>query len=470
MPPWFPTYCGHIVTCIVLLSVLQMFCSYLSIAQFPSPSEPLLMFTSNVTLLACHSSKAWRSAERLFEFAVQERRTFIGSKRSSQVDKMADENLLAIFVEELLTCTCVLRHIHAFKTAAPAAGLRLPPSSHSHKITTMISAQQSNSRAGCLTVLIIACYFSYTQAFQSTNFLVQRVAPTPQTSALLAEGFGSSSSNNNNGKNNKKKGKKPKYTIEDKSYGSPSPSSSSSSSATEMFNTQTPEEFFTTYNEWMPLFQQYKQHSLAHSFLTDTQLQQPSEEEDTLWGISTLENRNPWRLLPSKPELPEPLSHIGTFLDEWQRSLLDIPIDTLTKEEDIGKGNNDLHFLEEGRRVIAVTRFHVLDGDEYSSSETENNEEWEMELFRVCWSEMGKLMSEDLEDTGSLVVLPNTSLSLEHVQQFVETKLVQPAVWMGRGGDWEIVAMERGNLGVRLLYKLGAIPDLSEKYSPEDDE
>ena len=43
-------------------------------------------------------------------------------------------------------------------------------------------------------------------------------------------------------------------------------------------------------------------------------------------------------------------------------------------------------------------------------------------------------------------------------------------MWMGRGGDWEIVAMERGNLGVRLLYKLGAIPDLSEKYSPEDDE
>ena len=54
--------------------------------------------------------------------------------------------------------------------------------------------------------------------------------------------------------------------------------------------------------------------------------------------------------------------------------------------------------------------------------------------------------------------------------KFVQAKLVQPAVWMGRGGDWEIVAMERGNLGVRLLYKLSAIPDLSEKYSPEEDE
>ncbi|KAL7491127.1 hypothetical protein ACHAWT_000576 [Skeletonema menzelii] len=333
----------------------------------------------------------------------------------------------------------------------------------------MTSAGHLISRSGFLAALIIACFSSsspsYTQAFQTTN-LVQRGTATsyfPHTSsALFAEGFGSSS-NNNNGK--KKKGKKPKYTIEDKSYGLSS--SSTSPSATDIFNNQTPEEFFTTYNEWMPLFQKYKQHSLAHSFLTndDNDTQQPSSaEEDTLWGISTLENRNPWRLFPSKPELPEPLSHIGTFLDEWQRSLLDIPIDTLTKEEDIGKGNNDLHFLEEGRRVIAVTRFHVLDGGDT------REEEWEMELFRTCWSEMGKLMSEDLEDTGSLVVLPNTSLSLEYVQQFVQAKLVQPAVWMGRGGDWEIVAMERGNLGVRLLYKLSAIPDLSEKYSPEDDE
>mmetsp|Transcript_28663 Transcript_28663/g.42106 ORF Transcript_28663/g.42106 Transcript_28663/m.42106 type:complete len:341 (-) Transcript_28663:251-1273(-) len=338
----------------------------------------------------------------------------------------------------------------------------------------MTSAEQSFSKAGCLAALIITCFSSSsynTQAFQSSSHAVQRGATisnySPHTSALFADGgrgFGSSDNNNNNsgGNNNKKKGKKPKYTIEDKSYGSSS-SSPSSPSAEMMINNQTPEEFFTTYNEWMPLFQEYKQHSLAHSFLTsDDNTQQPSD--DTLWGISTLENRNPWRLLPSKPESPTPLSHLGTFLDEWQRSLLDIPIDTLTREEDIGKGNNDLHFLEEGRRVIAVTRFHVLDGNDYGS------EEWEMELFRTCWSEMGKLMSENVEDTGSLVVLPNTATSLEYVQQFVQTKLVQPATWMGRSGDWEIVAMERGNLAVRLLYKLSAIPDLSEKYSPEDEE
>jgi hypothetical protein len=297
-------------------------------------------------------------------------------------------------------------------------------------------------------------------------------------------GFGSNNSNSSNGK---KKGKKPKYTIEDKSYGTTPPSSSSASA----------EEFFTTYNEWLPLFREYSNSLSAHSILTTTVTNNDNSNDnnngsDTLWGISTIEGRTPWKLLPSKPEHPTPLSHIGTFLDEWQRSLLDIPIDTLTKEEDIGKGNNDLHFLEEGRRTIAVTRFHVVDGDEYAGSTsttataaTEEEvvlDQWENEVFRTCWSEIGHLMSQDIDDTGSLVVLPNipfpssslfnqeeNNSSLEYIQQFVEKKLVQPISWMGRSKDWEIVAMNRGNLAVRLLYKLSAIPDLSEKYSPEED-
>ena len=299
-------------------------------------------------------------------------------------------------------------------------------------------------------------------------------------------GFGSNNSNNNG----KKKGKKPKYTIEDKSYGGTTSSSSSLPSSASA------EEFFTTYNEWLPLFREYSNSLSAHSILTTAVTTNDNSNDDngsdTLWGISTIEGRTPWKLLPSKPEHPTPLSHIGTFLDEWQRSLLDIPIDTLTKEEDIGKGNNDLHFLEEGRRTIAVTRFHVVDGDEYAArsgnaAATEEEvvlDQWENEVFRTCWSEIGHLMSQDVDDTGSLVVLPNIPLpvsssfnqeeeeensSLEYIQQFVEKKLVQPISWMGRSEDWEIVAMNRGNLAVRLLYKLSDIPDLSEKYSPDED-
>jgi hypothetical protein len=47
-------------------------------------------------------------------------------------------------------------------------------------------------------------------------------------------------------------------------------------------------------------------------------------------------------------------------------------------------------------------------------------------------------------------------------------KLIRPMEWLGRSEDWEIGAMERGAVGVRLLYKLGDIPDLSEKYQAED--
>jgi hypothetical protein len=365
------------------------------------------------------------------------------------------------------------------------------------------SSEAAYCRQLVFIIAYICCFTSssssfYIEAFQS--YSQQAAAETTRSSRsssnLLATGNGSSSggmgfgSNNSNSGNDKKKSKKPKYTIEDKSYGT-TPSSSSASA----------EEFFTTYNEWLPLFREYSNSLSAHSILTTTVTNNDNSNDnnngsDTLWGISTIEGRTPWKLLPSKPEHPTPLSHIGTFLDEWQRSLLDIPIDTLTKEEDIGKGNNDLHFLEEGRRTIAVTRFHVVDGDEYAERSTAAAstaeeevvlDQWENEVFRTCWSEIGHLMSQDIDDTGSLVVLPNIPLpssssssfnqeieeeensSLEYIQQFVEKKLVQPISWMGRSDDWEIVAMNRGNLAVRLLYKLSAIPDLSEKYSPEED-
>lgn len=372
-------------------------------------------------------------------------------------------------------------------------------------IRPLSSSEAAYCRRQFVFIIAYICCFTlssssfYIEAFQSYS---QQAAATTRSSrssfTLFATGNGSSggmgfgsNDSNSNSSNGKKKGKKPKkYTIEDKSYGTTPPSSSSSSS----LPSASAEEFFTTYNEWLPLFREYSNSLSAHSILTNSVTNDDNNGgSDTLWGISTIEGRNPWKLLPSKPEHPTPLSHIGTFLDEWQRSLLDIPIDTLTKEEDIGKGNNDLHFLEEGRRTIAVTRFHVVDGDEYAGTSTtaaastaEENEmlldQWENEVFRTCWSEIGHLMSQDVDDTGSLVVLPNIptlpssfnqeeeeNSSLEYIQQFVEQKLVQPISWMGRSEDWEIVAMNRGNLAVRLLYKLSAIPDLSEKYSPEED-
>ena len=45
-----------------------------------------------------------------------------------------------------------------------------------------------------------------------------------------------------------------------------------------------------------------------------------------------------------------------------------------------------------------------------AEEEEEVVDQWENEVFRTCWSEIGHLMSQDIDDTGSLVVLPNIPL------------------------------------------------------------
>ena len=306
-----------------------------------------------------------------------------------------------------------------------------------------------------------------------------------------------------------KKKEPKKYTIEDKSYGiiSPTTTNSGGGSIVEQPSMEEIEssmnDFFNTYNEWKPLFRNIllldddedssssSPPPMAASHLVSNDNMQQDEEEE-IWGISTLENRRPWRLLPSKPTTNSSLAILSTFLDELQQSLLDIPLDTIIS------GANDLHFLEEGRRTIAVTRFHVMDEYYYCNRDTNNNNkneeeegggrggggyeydgDWETELFRTCWSELAHLTSQDVNDTGSLILLPADAISLEggekligldDVRQFVDTKLKRPISWLGREKDWEIVALERGSLAVRLLYKLSDIPDLSERDSGRDED
>ena len=301
-----------------------------------------------------------------------------------------------------------------------------------------------------------------------------------------------------------KKKEPKKYTIEDKSYGIISPTTTNSGgSIVEQPSMEEIEssmnDFFNTYNEWKPLFRNIllldddedssssSPPPMAASHLVSNDNMQQDEDEE-IWGISTLENRRPWRLLPSKPTTNSSLAILSTFLDELQQSLLDIPLDTIIS------GANDLHFLEEGRRTIAVTRFHVMDEYYYCHRDTNNkknegggkggggyeyDDDWETQLFRTCWSELAHLTSQDVNDTGSLILLPADAISLEggekligldDVRQFVDTKLKRPISWLGREKDWEIVALERGSLAVRLLYKLSDIPDLSLRDSGKDED
>ncbi|KAL7549447.1 hypothetical protein ACHAWF_013178 [Thalassiosira exigua] len=213
-------------------------------------------------------------------------------------------------------------------------------------------------------------------------------------------------------------------------------------------------EFFEARSEWRPLF--------------DSLAKEAEDEDFDPWDLAALEGRRPWRLLPPRPQTNSSLEVVSEFLDEWQRSLLDIPLDALIT------GKNDAHFLEEGRRTIAVTRFHVL--DEHHGMGGAEAYDWEEELFRTCWSELAHLSAKDECDTGSLILLPRRvrgsggGRGLDRVKSFVEHNLMRPMRWMGRGEDWEIVAMERGSLAVRMLYKLSEMPDLKERDRGNDEE
>ena len=252
------------------------------------------------------------------------------------------------------------------------------------------------------------------------------------------------------------KKKQPKYSIEDKSYNLQSTLGESSAEDTHARMV----DFFSTNIDWKPLFRYVvgPDDTQATPFLADV-------EHQSIWGMSTIEQRNPWRLLPSKPTEQSSLDVLSVFLDELQRSLLDIPLDSIIT------GENDLHFLEEGRRTIAVTRFHVLD-DNHGFTTESDGANWQEALFETCWSEIAHGMSQDEVDSGSLVLLPHLKddVGLDCVKEFVEKKLIQPIHWLGRGSDWEIVAMERGSVGVRLLYKLGAMPDLKDRDRGSDEE
>ena len=322
--------------------------------------------------------------------------------------------------------------------------------------------------AGVTLAAAMACSSA---AFRSYNIVTW---PSPSSSILFASrkrGGGFGLSMNNDGE------KQPKYSVNDKSYGRVKNYNVGNGEARDFLDdVSSMNEFFTKHIEWEPLFRSMLLGGIGRNDDDTTRAAEMSlpilntfnNPSSELWGIATLERRNPWRLLPSKPTSETSLQSLSAFLDEWQRSLLDIPLDAIVT------GDNDLHFLEEGRRTIAVTRFHVLNehnGDNDKNGElintnnynNEGNYDWKLELFRTCWSELAHLSSQDCADTGSLVLLPaemNGGDGLDVVRDFVEHNLIHPIRWLGRDDDWEIVVMDRGGLAVRLLYKLSDIPDL----------
>ena len=195
-------------------------------------------------------------------------------------------------------------------------------------------------------------------------------------------------------------------------------------------------EFFESNEVWQPLFRSITIDDSvpAMSFL----------DKDGKFEFS--ETSSPWKKLQAIPTNDSDIAILGEFLDAVQRSLIeDIPVDETTKDDD-----NDLRFIEEGRRMLVCSRYHVVQGIKKGSIETFDK------LFSTCWSEVVELNSTDETDSGSLIVTPG--LDYDDLRRFVDMNLQRPLQWLGIY-HFEVACLEKGGLGViRIIHRLSDIP------------
>eukprot|EP00550_Attheya_septentrionalis_P006429 CAMPEP_0198282764 /NCGR_PEP_ID=MMETSP1449-20131203/2527_1 /TAXON_ID=420275 /ORGANISM="Attheya septentrionalis, Strain CCMP2084" /LENGTH=280 /DNA_ID=CAMNT_0043979155 /DNA_START=97 /DNA_END=939 /DNA_ORIENTATION=+ len=206
-------------------------------------------------------------------------------------------------------------------------------------------------------------------------------------------------------------------------------------------------EFFRSNEEWSRLFRSMAHHEdvPAMDFLKDV--------DDSMMSM---EDGGPWRALKGMPEGDDKLSVVANFLDSMQQALIDIPVNEAVNEDE-----NDLHFLEEGRRMLCVSRFHVLQDIRGGSVEHRD------ELFATVWSELNHLRSADEPNTGSLILLPDYDMS--DLRRFMDMNLHRPLEWLGIDSALlEVACLERGSPAIRVLHKLSDMPN--EPWNEDEDE
>lgn len=181
------------------------------------------------------------------------------------------------------------------------------------------------------------------------------------------------------------------------------------------------------------------------------------------------DDQKPWKQLPAIPTGEKNMATVGIFLDSAQQALLEIPV-----EERAPDDANDMHFVEEGRRCLVLSRFQVLGGgseaDEDGGAERVRfNMENDDELFATCWSEITYLVQDNQKDTGSLIMLPDMANSdMEALREFTERNILRPLDWLGLGDTFEVSSMQRGIPAIRLLHKLSDIPE-PQPDDPEEE-
>ena len=219
-------------------------------------------------------------------------------------------------------------------------------------------------------------------------------------------------------------------------------------------------EFFRSNEEWHPLFASIAQRDdvPAFDFINGEKC-----------GEEIVYNDNsPWQKLPQVPtgdEKDEDMAVIAKVLDSWQKALTDIPVNEALKED-----GNDLHFLEEGRRILCLSRFQVLANGDFENFES-SLEKHDV-LFQTCWSEIMHLMKEDNPDSGSLIILPD-SYDVDDLKQFTDMNVLRPLQWLGINNNIiEVASLQRESPCIRLLHKLSDIPSLEmrDKQLEEENE
>jgi len=227
---------------------------------------------------------------------------------------------------------------------------------------------------------------------------------------------------------------------------------------------ETMSDFFLTHHDWQPLFRSLCADSSVPAmsfFLAGSEQTKDDEVLDLTKATST--KAGPWNQLEAVPSDQEDKKVVADLLDGMQTTWLELM-----------DNDDEMPFILEGRRLLAVSRFQVVmagaastsqsynsNDDDAASANTSQASTQEDLLFATCWNELAELSRNDQVDTGSLVVLPpdfhNKDDDDALLQEFLATRIQQPLEWLGLDPHFEIRAIQRSS-ALRLLHKLSDPP------------
>jgi hypothetical protein len=224
--------------------------------------------------------------------------------------------------------------------------------------------------------------------------------------------------------------------------------------------------FFSTREEWSSTFRFLAGESLPK----DTCALLTATVGTSLWAEQDHQGNEdkepPWQQYQGIPQDDKDRAVLEAFLNSMHQALLDIPV---TDSFVVGQGeepplenDNDRQFLEQGRRMLAVNRYHVLSDNAGASLQSTDA------LFTYCWSELRQLVSAGQSHTGSIIVLPH--YARRDLERFTEMNVARPLTWLGLGSAFEVCAnLQFGAPAIRMLYKLDDMPVVSDDNSENNE-